>query len=804
MNWPRSTPATSSDAPTKSGDVEHSSASSDRLVQALDEYTAFCRAGGVPDRAAFLARYVDVADQLAECLESLEFVEQVAPQWREASGGAQPLTPAPSPPGELGDFRILREIGRGGMGVVYEAVQISLERRVALKVLPLAATLGETQLKRFKNEARAAAVLDHPHIVSVYSVGCERGIHYYAMRLIEGASLAEVISGLRQHPADAGPTPATGPSQAQIDTAVIADLSTAWSTDPQHYVRRVAELGRQAAEGLQHAHQQGVVHRDIKPANLLLDAHGRLYISDFGLARISADPSITMTGDVVGTLRYMSPEQLAGEHLGADHRSDIYSLGVTLYELCVLAPAFSGDDRHALMRRIGQEDPIAPRRLNPQLPRDLETIIRKAIEKEQADRYATAAELAADLQRFLDAKPVAARPPSWSDVARKWARRHVGLVLMASIVSVLLTTLVATTAALVWHEKQNTAAALQREQEQRQLAEDNVKLGLEALDKIFTRYYAVNLQGQERLEPDDYALLDKLGHFYHQFASRNEDQPGMESRVGLAYYRIAYVAVEVGDFQAAETAYDHARAVLSKLTTTSPNDMDARMLLMAVLNDAAVLYGQTGRKDKEVQVVREAWVQMRELLRQRPDDVRYQVGHVTMLSNVCRLDLQPPGSVTEVVDAVQMAQKIATQHRDLELWDRNFADAYCFLVKYLVQQGMYEDSARYYQEGLELADNLHLDDEVVAVISYWFAVFLANHGHPQEAREHLERALAIRNTLLTRRPDDVVNLEDLIRLNNAYADLLSKGLGEAATAEQYRAAAAQLADSLKARTGSSQ
>ena len=254
---------------------------------------------------------------------------------------------------ELGDFRIVREIGRGGMGIVYEAEQLSLGRRMALKVLPLAATLSVQQLERFKNEARLAASLKHPNIVSVHSVGVERGVHYYAMELIEGCSLAQAIADLSS---EGNPTQSRRQQGSDAaETSPIAALSTARSENPQGYFRQVARLIVDAADALDYAHDQGIVHRDIKPGNLLLDADGRVHVTDFGLARLEADAGVTLTGDVLGTLRYMSPEQAAGNTGLVDARTDIHALGATLYELLVMRPAFAGNNRAQLLRQIADE-----------------------------------------------------------------------------------------------------------------------------------------------------------------------------------------------------------------------------------------------------------------------------------------------------------------------------------------------------------------------------------------------------------------------------------------------------------------
>jgi tetratricopeptide (TPR) repeat protein len=330
----------------------------------------------------------------------------------------------------LGDFRLLREVGRGGMGVVYEAEQISLGRRVALKVLPFAATLDPKHLQRFRNEAQAAACLHHPNIVPVYGVGCVRGVHYYAMQFIEGQSLARVIEELRDSPNSAGvarpasTTATTGP--ATVSSRGIqpgTPFSQSSVREPAHF-RAVAQLGIQAAEALQHAHEFGVVHRDIKPANLLLDARGILWVTDFGLAQAPCDVRLTLTGDLVGTLRYMSPEQASGRHGVIDHRADIYSLGATLYELLTLQPAITGHNREDLLRQAAASEYQRPRQLNRAIPSELEIIVLKAMAREPLDRYATAQALADDLRRWLDGRPIWARRPSLNRRIRCWVRQH--------------------------------------------------------------------------------------------------------------------------------------------------------------------------------------------------------------------------------------------------------------------------------------------------------------------------------------------------------------------------------------------
>ncbi|HVA44877.1 MAG TPA: protein kinase [Pirellulales bacterium] len=507
-----------------------------RVLAVVQEYMAELDLGRVPDRRGYVSRYPELAVAVGQCLDGLELVRAAGP--RSSSAGADRAAANEPAPRALGDFQIIRELGRGGMGVVYEAVQLSLGRRVALKVLPFAATFDARQLQRFKNEAQAAALLHHTNIVPIYAVGCERGVHFYAMQLIEGHSMALLIRQMREQaglasaepevksasPKSASPksascaagVSATGPylggvvplatKNEYLRSTAGASLSiTARAARGGDHYQKLARLMLQAADALEHAHQVGIVHRDIKPANLMIDPSGTLWVADFGLALFQAEASLTRTGDLVGTFRYMSPEQASGQRTAIDHRTDLYSLGATFYELLTLEPVFSGETRHELLYQILHGEPKAPRQINRAIPVELETIVLKALRKTPGERYASAAEFAEDLRRFLDHRPILARRPTVVDRLRKWSRRHpsivvAGVLLLAGgLVALSVSTwmiareqqktadslaALSVSNRMIAHEQQKTADALGREKQRANEAEDLFRQARQAVDVL--------------------------------------------------------------------------------------------------------------------------------------------------------------------------------------------------------------------------------------------------------------------------------------------------------------------------------
>ena len=490
----------------------------ERLTEILDEFLRKMEAGDVQDRSELIAAHPDLGEALQEYLTKLDELNRLVagePRSSEIIGK------------QLGDYRLVRELGRGGMGIVYLAQQISLDRMVAVKLLPFASLLEPKYFERFKNEARAAAQLEHPNIVPVYSIGQDDGIHYYAMRYINGQSLDQMISSNQQ------------PTVAGEPLALL--------------LQQFAEV----AEALHRAHEYGVVHRDIKPSNLLLDLQHKLWLADFGLARFQSDRPLTRTGEMIGTMRYMSPEQAAGRSELIDHRTDIYSLGATLYEALSHQPAIVGTEGPALLRMIEQDSPVRLRRLCPNLPIDVQTLVEKAMAKHRDDRYATADLFAQDLRRASSGYPILANRLSWTVLTGRWLEKRRKLLVLAAAVVAMATIGLSISLFLI--------------NQQRSVAEANFKTAASNLKEAWAAVEDLNntndelaaVPGAEQVRQQ----IMKKTLDYYQRLSRNGGEAIRKSDRALTYSRIGALTEELDSTDAALEHYVQAQQLYAGLDT---------------------------------------------------------------------------------------------------------------------------------------------------------------------------------------------------------------------------------------------
>jgi eukaryotic-like serine/threonine-protein kinase len=536
-------------------------AESDPFDMVAEEFVERCRRGESPSITEYEQRFPEHARRIRNLLPSVAMMEQLKRRVRSTrdaeSGWSESF------PDRMGEYRLIRELGRGGMGIVYEAVQESLGRHVALKVIPRHGVLDAKRRMRFQREAQAVAKLHHTNIVPIFAVGEHEGLPYYAMQYIRGDGLDQLLERWRE-----------GASRR----------------DEAHW-RFVARVGIQAADALQYAHDQGILHRDIKPANLLIDEHQVAWITDFGLAKLIGRDDLTNSGDVIGTLRYLAPEALRGQ---TDHRGDIYSLGLTLYEVLTLQPPFGDLSPSELLRCVTEEQPARPRSLDVSIPLDLETIILKATAREPGDRYATAGDLAEDLRSYLDDRPIRARRASRLEHFTRWCRRN---KMVAAMTSVAVVTLLAATI-IGWVLYAARSSALE-------FAEANGSLAFAALEDLFEKLanrgeFGPVFAGPGHGPPpgdhgpppgdhrppsgrpgspqlasevteNDAALYQSILEFYDKFAARNETNSRLQGEAARAHRKVAALYRWLGRDKEADEAQDRATQRFERLVARYPD-----------------------------------------------------------------------------------------------------------------------------------------------------------------------------------------------------------------------------------------
>jgi serine/threonine protein kinase len=623
-----------------------------RIASVLAAYLADFEAGRHPSREQLLRSNPEIAEALADWFDLVEFVQSAAASAIAAAADI-PAEDALPPDTVLGEYRLVREIGRGGMGIVYEAVQVALGRRVALKVLPGTAAIDPIRLQRFRIESHAAAQLHHPHIVPIFAVGSEHGSHFYAMQYIEGRTLAELILQQRRTSASSRGEARNGADRssslpkgmndsspgsgllisgagdaASDDSPAGLGASLSGSFQGRRAFRAFAKLAVQAAEALAYAHTMGVLHRDIKPSNLLVDSRGNLWVTDFGLARLQDEPGLTRTGDMLGTLRYMAPELVLGHRVVHDPRSDVYSLGATFCELLTKKPVFDGRNRQELLRQIAQEEPVAPRTLDPTIPRDLETILLKAMNKQPERRYATAQELAADLRRFIDDQPILARRPGVMERTLRWARRHKELVATALVILVLALAVSPMITAAFWALARRAEAETQK----------RVDFVIESYPFLHRTGTSAIVEASNKVAPgqtdaatreEASRVLEQWTNFFKQAIDLPPKDVKSRDVIARAYSRLGYAHWMLSFSKAtgagpdpgllAEAVSDFHRSVdlLEKLLAESPGDTGIRRHLaeaMGVANMGCCLMS-AGRADEAMSYYGRAIQLRRELFR---------------------------------------------------------------------------------------------------------------------------------------------------------------------------------------------
>jgi len=634
------------------------------------------------------------------------------------------------------------------------------------------------------------------------------------MQYIEGQPLDRAIAQLRRvgepdAASDGRDDPAEPEAKAADTTGLGAStwksFSDAASLRRGEFFRTVARLGVEAADALEHAHQCGVVHRDVKPSNLLLDERGQVWITDFGLARFASDASLTATGDVLGTIRYMSPEQAAGNAALVDHRTDVYSLGITLYELATLRDAFDGSDRQAFLRWIAEEEPRAPRRLNPAIPVDLETILLKSIAKLPQDRYATAAALADDLRHFLDGRPVLARRAGLADRAGKWARRHVGLV--ASVAALLVVVLVGSVAStwLVAREHARTKTALAEAEANLDRAETHFRQLREVVDR-FGAYHAERLKDLPGAEPLRRELLLDTLAYYQQFIRHAGDDPALLADLAVTYSKAAAVTEQTGDRPAALAAHQRAIASFEKLAAANPDRLDHQADLALCRNNLGLLYSTMGRPGEAEAAYRQALAIQKRLVARKPDSDRYRGDLALTWGNLGLLlgALDRPDEARRAYhEAIELQQQLVEESPKRPEALHNLAVT-CNNLSFLeakidpVQAEASSARARAIQERLAEAHPENADYQSDLALSYNNVGALESHnGRPDKAEASYRRAIALGTQLVRKAPSVPRFRRDLAVSHNNLGRVLSETdrPGEAAAQfELARAIMQQLVD----------
>jgi serine/threonine-protein kinase len=674
--------------------------------------------GETPQLAEYVQRFPHLADELAVQFEVDQGfrrdAQAVVPVTRKESNADRRAPSALAAPAGLVEYELLEELGRGGMGVVYKARQVGLNRLVALKMVLAGAHAAPDDLARFRTEAEAVASLQHANIVQIYEIGERDGAPFLALEYLGGGSLAQKLQGVPQPPAEA------------------------------------AKLIETLAHAIHHAHQQGIIHRDLKPANVLLSFCGGSQnradggpapvserpqnevvpkITDFGLAKWLARPApsgdaagLTRSGDILGTPSYMAPEQAAGHLPSIGPATDIYALGAILYEMLTGRPPFRAATLVDTLVQVQTREPVSPARLQPGVPRDLDTICLKCLEKAPGKRYASARALAEDLRCFLAGRPIQARPVGPWERAWKWARRR------PTAAALLAVSAVAVLALLVggWWSSAALGRAAQREAGQRHRAENRFRDALDVVDRLLTEVAEVDLIDVPQMEPVRARLLRRAQGYYEKFLRQDSNDPMVRREAGRAHVRLGDIQDMLGQSAAAQRSYRRALDWLGRLTEEFPHVAVYRQDLARAQQGLAVLARKTNHFDQAERAGREALRLRRQLVDEYPDEPEYQRDLAASSYHLGALLARLPGRQKEAEQA----------YRASLAWQRD-------LVK------RFPDGPDYLRDQARTLNNL--------------GILLQARGRSDKAEEAIERAAHLQQRLAKGSPTVAAYRRELAR-----------------------------------------
>lgn len=752
-----------------------------RLESIVADYTERRRKGEQPRVEEYVQSYPDLAKAIRDTLPALKKLRDLSPPLDSDSAPAKEWLPR-----KVGDYRILGELGRGGMGVVYHAVQESLNRTVALKVLPRSGLFDERRRERFRREARIAAQLHHTNIVPIFGTGQTDEVDYIAMQYIEGESLDRVIGVLRELqpaasslPDDAWPQAHDGDrvtatavrllqGRLAADATAHADLpiASSISRSSSHgavtgFTACVAQIGAQAAQALSHSHAHGVLHRDIKPSNLILDGSGRIWVTDFGLARHDEQGGLTSTGDLVGTLRYMAPECLKGE---IDPRTDIYALGLTLFELLTFRPALDERDRGRLIQRIAESEPAFPAEAKRSIPRDLQTIVLKAMAKEPGDRYASAQALAADLERFLVGKAVSAHPLGAFGRTWRWCRRN---RVVTGLATSLLLVLTVSLAVVLWQWRRAEAnlalaellraraeANLVEAEQQRRQAELNFQRARQAVDDYLITVSEDTLLDVPTLEPVRAALLQRAKEFYEGFVRQRADDPELQAELAASYIRLGQIEHDLdGDWLPLLT---RGLQIVEELAEQGVSFTEFRSWRNGVYNTRSG-YLKTSDVDKFRPAVNRALAIWEPLVEKHPevDGFRADLAGLFLMRGMVHFNVEEyDAAYADFERSLELRLALAEQHPDVEKYRYALGESYttCGMVK--IRTEKFGEALHFSSKAKELLEPIAEANpaatrlaDILAAIHQWIALAHLRMNDPIRALAAYQQALDIQEKL---------------------------------------------------------